>query len=341
MKTNIFHNASIRLTTLYLLIIMTISLLFSLSLYQVASNEIERGFRGRPGPISQMIRTRNVDLVEGLISEQEETIVELKSSLKSNLVILNILIAVVGGLLSYFLARKTLRPIETAHNAQNRFTADASHELRTPITAMRTETEITLTEPNLTLKDAKAQLNSNIEELDKLTKLSEDLLKLARLDNVETTRMPTDISEIINLAIERVKPLAEKNKQLFKLRVIPKIEVSADSASLTEAFVTLLDNAVKYSPSKSEIEVIVTKNKNTVEVKIIDNGDGIMPTDLPHIFERFYRAEQSRTKNNVNGFGIGLAIAKETVESHGGTISAVNNKKTGATFTVLLPVLKG
>ena len=66
-----------------------------------------------------------------------------------------------------------------------------------------------------------------------------------------------------------------------------------------------------------------------------------MPTDLPHIFERFYRAEQSRTKNNVNGFGIGLAIAKETVESHGGTISAVNNKKTGATFTVLLPVLKG
>jgi len=320
---------------------MTISLLFSLSLYQVASNEIERGFRGRPGPISQMIRTRNVDLVEGLISEQEETIVELKSSLKSNLVILNILIAVVGGLLSYFLARKTLRPIETAHNAQNRFTADASHELRTPITAMRTETEITLTEPNLTLKDAKAQLNSNIEELDKLTKLSEDLLKLARLDNVETTRMPTDISEIINLAIERVKPLAEKNKQLFKLRVIPKIEVSADSASLTEAFVTLLDNAVKYSPSKSEIEVIVTKNKNTVEVKIIDNGDGIMPTDLPHIFERFYRAEQSRTKNNVNGFGIGLAIAKETVESHGGTISAVNNKKTGATFTVLLPVLKG
>lgn len=341
MKTNIFHNASIRLTTLYLLIIMTISLLFSLSLYQVASNEIERGFRGRPGPISQMIRTRNVDLVEGLISEQEETIVELKSSLKSNLVILNILIAVVGGLLSYFLARKTLRPIETAHNAQNRFTADASHELRTPITAMRTETEITLTEPNLTLKDAKAQLNSNIEELDKLTKLSEDLLKLARLDNVETTRMPTDISEIINLAIERVKPLAEKNKQLFKLRVIPKIEVSADSASLTEAFVTLLDNAVKYSPSKSEIEVIVTKNKNTVEVKIIDNGDGIMPTDLPHIFERFYRAEQSRTKNNVNGFGIGLAIARETVESHGGTISAVNNKKTGATFTVLLPVLKG
>ncbi|MBP6962420.1 HAMP domain-containing histidine kinase [Candidatus Saccharibacteria bacterium] len=341
MKTNIFHNASIRLTTLYLLIIMTISLLFSLSLYQVASNEIERGFRGRPGPISQMIRTRNVDLVEGLISEQEETIVELKSSLKSNLVILNILIAVVGGLLSYFLARKTLRPIETAHNAQNRFTADASHELRTPITAMRTETEITLTEPNLTLKDAKAQLNSNIEELDKLTKLSEDLLKLARLDNVETTRMPTDISEIINLAIERVKPLAEKNKQLFKLRVIPKIEVSADSASLTEAFVTLLDNAVKYSPSKSEIEVIVTKNKNTVEVKIIDNGDGIMPTDLPHIFERFYRAELSRTKNNVNGFGIGLAIAKETVESHGGTISAVNNKKTGATFTVLLPVLKG
>jgi two-component system sensor histidine kinase CiaH len=340
MKTNIFHNASIRLTTLYLLIIMTISLLFSLSLYQVASTEIERGFRGRPGPISQIIRTRNIDLVEDLITEQEETIVELKASLKSNLIILNVLIAVVGGMLSYFLARKTLHPIETAHNAQNRFTADASHELRTPITAMRTETEITLTEPNLTLKQAKEQLTSNIEELDKLTKLSEDLLKLARLDSVEATKMPTDINEVINIAIERVKPLAEKNKQLFKVSKIPKDKVMADSASLTEAFVTLLDNAVKYSPANSEIEISVSKNKNTVEIKIIDKGEGIKPADMPHIFERFYRADESRTKNGVPGFGIGLAIAKETIESHGGTVSATNNIKTGATFTVLLPTLK-
>lgn len=340
MKTNIFHNASIRLTTLYLLIIMTISLLFSLSLYQVASNEIERGFRGRPGPISQIIRTRNLDLVEDLITEQEETIVELKASLKSNLIILNILIAFVGGMLSYFLARKTLRPIETAHNAQNRFTADASHELRTPITAMRTETEITLTEPNLTLKQAKEQLNSNIEELDKLTKLSEDLLKLARLDNVDMTTAYISISEIIDSAVERVKPLAEKNKQLFKISSIPKIKVQADLTSLTEAFVTILDNAVKYSPDKSEIKIVVSKNKNTVEVRIIDNGEGIMPTDLPHIFERFYRAEQSRTKNTAPGFGIGLAIAKETIQSHGGTIVANNNKKSGTTFAVVLPIAK-
>jgi len=341
MKTNIFHNASIRLTTLYLLIIMTISLLFSLTLYQVASNEIERGFRGRPGPISQIIRTRNLDLAQDLITEQEETIVDLKSSLKSNLIILNVLIAFVGGMLSYYLARKTLRPIETAHNAQNRFTADASHELRTPITAMRTETEITLTEPNLTLKQAKDQLYSNIEELDKLTKLSEDLLKLARLDSVETPRIPTNIGDIIDTAIEQVKPLAEKNNQLFKISAFPEIEILADSSSLVEAFVTILDNAVKYSPTKSEIEITVSKNKNTVEIKIIDKGEGILPTDIPHIFDRFYRADQSRTKNTVPGFGIGLAIAKETIEAHGGTISAMNNKKIGATFTVVLPILKG
>ena len=320
---------------------MTISLLFSLSLYQVASNEIERGFRGRQGPISQMIRTRNVDLVEDLMSEQEETIVELKASLKSNLIILNILIAVVGGLLSYLLARKTLRPIEDAHNAQNRFTADASHELRTPITAMRAETEITLTEPKLTLSEAREQLESNIEELDKLTKLSDDLLKLARLDNVEILKTPNDINNIVDQAIEKVKPLAEKNKQLFKVSRLPKTVVIANETSLAEAFVTILDNAVKYSPAKSEIEVTIQKAKNNVMVKITDKGEGIVPTDLPHIFERFYRADQSRTKNTVPGFGIGLAIAKETIESHGGTINAINNKKTGATFSVLLPALKG
>jgi len=337
MKNNIFHNASIRLTVLYLLIIMTLSLLFSLGLYRVTSNEIERGFRGHPGPIGQIIRTRNLDLANDLISEQDESIALLKSSLKSNLLVLNLLIATGGGLLSYYLARKTLKPIEEAHNAQNRFTADASHELRTPITAMRAETEIALTEPKLTLADAKKQLESNIEELDKLTKLSDDLLKLARLDNVQIIKIPIDINDIVDQAVEKVKPLAEKNKQLFKVLTIPKIEVLAEPTSLVVAFVTLLENAVKYSPANSEIKIVIQKNKNSVEINIIDNGEGIMPTDLPHIFERFYRAEQSRTKNTVPGFGIGLSIAKKTIESHDGIISVKSKLGKGTTFTTSLP----
>ena len=136
MKNNIFHNASLRLTGLYLLIIMCISLLFSLGLYRVASNEIARGVRRQPGPIGQILRSRNIDLMHEIEEGQELTIAEVQNKLRNNLILLNLLIATGGGLLSYYLARRTLQPIEEAHEAQSRFTADASHELRTPLTAM-------------------------------------------------------------------------------------------------------------------------------------------------------------------------------------------------------------
>lgn len=316
---------------------MIISLLFSLGLYRVASSEIERGVRRQPGPIGQVIRSRNLDLMHEIEEEQDATISDVQEKLRNNLLILNLLIATGGGLLSYYLARKTLKPIEEAHDAQSRFTADASHELRTPITAMRAETELTLTEPKLTLEAAKSQLESNLEELDKLTKLSDDLLKLARLDHDSVNKSPENLSNIINSAVDRIKPLAEKKKQLIIVDKFSDINIRADATSLVEAFVTLLDNAVKYSPEKSQIKVSVKPTKNSVEIKIIDSGQGIKTSDLPHIFERFYRADQSRTKNTVNGYGIGLSIAKATIEFHGGDISAKSTPDKGTTFTVTLP----
>ena len=338
MKTvNIFHNASVKLTTVYLIIIMFISLVFSFGLYRVSTQELERSIRRPDSPLEQLVRRGNQDLHKRLISEQNEELTEARERLRGDLIIINIYILVVGGLLSYFMARKTMQPIEEAHDAQSRFTADASHELRTPITAMRAETELALTDTKLTLKQAKDQLASNMEELDKLTALSDGLLTLARLDNNGLETSPVLLSKIIDNAIERVEPLASKKKQTIKKSKIPKTKVRVDKLSIVEALVTLLDNAVKYSPEKSIISVKNKINQRSIEIEITDRGSGIKAGDLRHVFDRFYRADQSRNKPLVNGYGIGLSIAKGTVEAHAGTISVKSSPGNGSTFTISLP----
>ena len=232
MKTNnIFHLASVRLTTAYLLIIMIISLLFSISFYRVTSLEIERGIR-RQGPIGQIIRTARIDLLEDFIKEQNEVIAISKHRLRNNLVLTNIFIFVFGGFLSYYFARRSLKPIEDAHEAQRRFTADASHELRTPIAAMRIETELTLTEPKLTLEQAKIQLKSNLEELDKLTTLSEGLLSLSRneQDKLETNKI--DLKVLLDQAVSRVQKAVNKKQQTLVISKFSSIDVNVDEQNI-------------------------------------------------------------------------------------------------------------
>ncbi len=336
---NIFHSASIKLTTLYLVTIMSISLIFSLGLYRVTSQEIERSVYKPDGPFGQIMRNRNADIIVELRQEQDDSVKAAQARLRGNLLFINFFILVSGGLVSYYFARKSLEPIEKAHEAQRKFISDASHELRTPITAMRAETELTLTEPKLTIIEAKKQLESNMEELDKLTTLSEGLLSLSRLDENGVEKSPIAIKQILDGALEHVQARTEKKQQKITMSAIPKVSVSADQASLTEALVTILDNASKYSPEKSEITVNTKVQNETVEIQISDQGVGIAKKDLPHIFDRFYRAEQSRTKNVTDGYGIGLSIAKSTIEAHGGTISANSTDKKGSTFTIILPTI--
>lgn len=339
---NLFYNASVKLTATYLLIIMFISLMFSAGIYRVSSQELERTIRRPQSPVEQIFRKNSSpeikQLSEELLEEQNEELKESQERLRGDLVIINLFILIIGGLLSYYLARKTLQPIEETHEAQSRFTADASHELRTPITAMRAETELALTEPKLTLKDAKKQLESNMEELDKLTELSDGLLSLARLDNNGLEKTAVQLQDIISAATEKVQPLADKKKQSIKKSKMPQTTLQANEVSIVESIITLLENAIKYSPNKSDIKVQVKKSSRSIDIKIIDNGVGIKAVDLPHIFDRFYRADQSRNKTHIKGYGIGLSIAKSIIEAHNGKISVNSTPDKGSTFTITLPL---
>lgn len=335
MTRDLFKNATLKMTLIYLIIIMCISLVFSFVIYELSQDELERNLK-RPLTVTQKFLLDPVE--ERLFRiEQVETYDESQNRLRNNLVILNLLILVAGGGTAYALARRTLRPIQETHEAQSRFTADASHELRTPITAMRAETELSLTDTKLTLKKAKKQLQSNIEELDKLTSLSDSLLRLARLDHNNLEKESITVAHAVQQAVERVQMKAEQKKQLINTEKVGTESITVNQPAVVEALVTLLDNAVKYSPEKSEITISTKKHRDKVDIAVTDSGIGIKAGELAHIFERFYRADTSRTNSAEHGYGIGLSIAKAVAELHGGSIKVRSTPEHGSTFTITFP----
>lgn len=332
---NIFHSAILKLTIFYVLIAMAISVAFSIGLYNISSSEINRGL----GRQTRVLRDIPADSLQGNMLPNFEDIrlqqiAESNDHLKNNLIYFNLLILLLSSALSYFLARKTLYPIEKAMESQHRFTADASHELRTPLTAMRTEIEVNLLDKKLGLTDAKRLLQSNLEEIEKLESLSNALLKLARYqDESKIALDKVSLEEAIVEAYEKVESLASKKSIGFKNN-LKNISIEGEKQSLVELFVILLDNAVKYSPEKSKIFINMKQDKNFTVISIKDQGIGIRATELPHIFDRFYRCDTSRCKEQANGYGLGLSIAKRIVDLHGGTIFANSKAGKGSEFTV-------
>lgn len=335
-RMNIFHSASLRLTLWYLLIIMVLSTLFSIVLYRVSTQEFSQEARRLESlQESPLFVPRGFNEFRRVRLAQ---IAESKQRIQVNLVYFNFIILIAGGAASYFLAKRTLEPIQEVLEAQHRFTADASHELRTPLTAMRTEIEVALRDKKLSLEEAKQLLKSNLEEVSKLQSLSAGLLKLAQSDTTTYTAFePCKLQSITQEAIERVTPLA-KAKHITIETNAANITIDGDARSLTELLVILLDNAIKYSDENKTVSVTLSKKANQAVLTIRDEGIGIPAADLPHVFNRFYRADVSRSKHRAEGYGLGLSIAQKIVASHNGTITVKSTMGKGSTFTITLPL---
>ncbi len=323
-----------RLAIAYVSILLTLSLVFSAALYSLATAQLTGGLRHQYNrlqqPASPFLRPPQ---------DGRQFRIELdsaKAALALQLIYFNIVILAGGSALSFLLAKQTLKPIEDALEAQTRFAADASHELRTPLTTMQTEIEVLLRARSISKVDAVLMLKSNLEEVEKLRALSDGLLRLARgergmkLDSIK-------VCGIVGAATERIKGLA-KQKEVSITSDIPNIKVVGDSESLIELLVILLDNAIKYSPSKSIIEVVGSHQGNNAVISVNDAGKGIAVEDLPYIFDRFYRADKSRTKDSVEGFGLGLSIAQQIALLNHGEISVASEISKGSTFSVRLPL---
>ena len=337
-----FHQSSLRLASLYLGIIMFISIFFSLNVYQQSTDELERGISG-PDIVLQGSAGGHRFTIQPQARQalRQDAVIRLhdaKENVRNRLIFTNILILVGAGILSYYLASRTLRPIEEANEAQRRFTADASHELRTPIAAMQSEIEVALMDPKLTLAQTKKLLRSNLEELAKLTALTTGLLKLAHNEDGALEMSAVDMQEVLKQAVDHVSASAEAKNIAITSHVAKDVALYADKDSIIDMFVTIIDNAVKYSPEKSEVTITAAADRKNALIHITDKGIGMKPSETEHIFERFYRADSARSKEQGNGYGIGLSIAKQIVDAHDGTIAVQSKPNKGSTFTITLPL---
>ncbi|WP_312203097.1 sensor histidine kinase [Anaerospora hongkongensis] len=261
----------------------------------------------------------------------------------------NLLWIIIGGLIvgmvsiivaSYFLARRAMIPIQAAWEKQQQFVADASHELRSPITGIYSNAELMLRHPQLTIQEQSHRINTIMKESSRMTKLIASLLTLARsdADKAELQLAPVDFSEMVEMVAEHFKPLEELNKISLTVQIKPAIELMADRERLHQLVVILLDNAFKYTSEGGKILLSCDKDDKSAILVVQDTGCGIAAEHLPHIFDRFFRGDKARSRDK-GGTGLGLAIAKWIVEKHGGKI-AVESSGKGTTFQVSIPIGK-
>jgi two-component system sensor histidine kinase CiaH len=332
---NFLRSTTARLAVSYLTIIMVLSVGFSFVLYRTSALEL-----GRQIPPASLFNPVAPDPIEGLEYHHffERRIEEGRGHLLVRLILLNLFVLLTGAALSYYLARRTLQPIENAMEAQSRFVTDASHELRTPLTSILASNEVAQRKPNLTVKQARDTIKSNTEEMIKLQALTDGLLSLAAQDiNSPLSKLPVSLQSVAGEAMNRVLTAAQA-KQIAIQDNAPDIKVAGDQTKLVQVATILLDNAIKYSPEKSTIHIEGHDKDGHGYLSIKDKGVGMAAEDLPRIFDRFYRADPARAKSDADGYGIGLSIARKIIEQHHGRITVNSAPGKGTTFVIELPL---
>ncbi len=341
---SLFQSARIKLTLWYLLIIVIISGAFSFGLYKLMTAELDRIQKMQKVRIEYMedpdeqnwppAMHKPVPVIRFI---DPEVIQESKNRIKFILFLINLGILTASTMAAYMLAGKTLRPIQEMVDEQNRFVTDASHELRTPLTALRAEMEVNLRDKKLSLKEAKEIIGSNLEEVISLQSLTDNLMRLTRGKKLKhQIKEVVSIREALEEAKKKVAPLA-KQKEIELIIDKKDYQIVSQMQTLVELFVIFFDNAIKYSPAKTEIRVNSRKSDHTLRIDISDRGYGIDKEDLAHLFDRFYRGNKSRSKEQANGFGLGLSIAKQIVDGLDGSIKVKSEIGKGTTFSIFLP----
>ncbi len=329
---NHFSSATLKLTGWHLGILMTVCLLFSGIIYGITAGELDRPLP--PTAQLRMLGNNSADIFQQI---REERAAETKRNMLVNLVALNLLTLSIGAATSYLFAKRTLRPIEDAMEAQARFTSDASHELRTPLAVMRTEAEIALRDKKPSVASLKNVLTSSLEEVERLQLLTDRLLALSTTQPIELTEFT--VGEVIHSAALHFTSAAKQKDITLRIKA-KDLPVYGNPDTIGDILAILIDNAIKYSPEKTTVTIDSKQQGNHTLITVADQGRGIPTEAIDHIFDRFYRADQSRTKQQVEGHGLGLALARRLAEQNGAMLSASNRKPRGAIFTLQLPAAK-
>jgi two-component system, OmpR family, sensor kinase len=235
--------------------------------------------------------------------------------------------------------------LETSFGALRRFTADASHELKTPLTVMRASVERAMN-PSLPRQERLVSLEEALHETTRMAGLVDSLLTLARFDEgrFDLHREEVRLEPLVRDVHETAMILAEAGGQEVVLSVIEPANVMGDAEQLRKLFLNLITNAIKYTPAGGRIDISLSRRLDSVTFSVRDTGIGISAADLPHVFERFWRADRARSRKPAGdgstergGFGLGLAICQWIAQAHGGTLTVQSRLGRGTTFTLSLP----
>jgi two-component system phosphate regulon sensor histidine kinase PhoR len=237
----------------------------------------------------------------------------------------------------YLLLAQDVTELRRLETIRRDFVANVSHELRTPLASIRAMAETlqdgALGDPSV----ANHFLGTIVNEAQRLTRISEDLLILSRAESQAPEKLPFDLSELVGEVIERFESQAEKASIQMTSDFSPGLEITANRDQIEQVVLNLVDNAIKYTPAGGRVAVTADQMNGTVSVHVTDTGIGIMSKDVPRIFERFYRVDKARSRQS-GGTGLGLSIVKHIVESHGGVVTVESEFNRGSTFTFTLPV---
>jgi heavy metal sensor kinase len=228
--------------------------------------------------------------------------------------------------------------LQRAFEGQRRFVTDAAHELHTPLTALKGNLEVAFAR-NRSAQEYRETLIGNLASVDWLIHLCRSLITLARLtgDDLRPPTQPVQIPKLLREVIDELHVLAEDRHIGLRMEAVPVPDVFGHPEQLQRVFVNLIDNALRHTPPGGTVTGTVSATPIHVVVSLADTGEGIAPEHLPRVFDRFYRADQARSRDS-GGVGLGLAIVKEIIASHGGEVTVKSEVNKGTLFTIRLPI---
>jgi len=341
---DVFARATTRLVVLFTAIVVALVVVSGVVMYLTVRTNITGVVQGRTG--------------ESGTEVERELASQSISRLRWQLVALDGVIIVAVGALGFWYARRTLRPIRELYGAQKRFVADASHELRTPLAIMKADFEVALRDeaggqvpprdsgeaggqvPAGQTDELREALGSGLEEVDRMSAIVDDLLLLSRIDahQEELRFAPVDLVELVRGTAEGMRNIGEKVGVAVAVTAPSgAVTATADATHLERALRNVLRNAIEHSSPGGGVNVALTVAGDAAVVRVTDQGVGIAAADLDHVFDRFYRADSSRSRDR-GGSGLGLAIARWIVERHGGAITAESTQGKGTTMALHVPL---
>lgn len=329
-----FQLTRLQLTGIYAILLLAVLVISGVTTHSVFSNRLEQRmvFRERPVPLPP----------PQILEIGREARAQARQELITSTILVNgtLFIGAVG--LSYILAGLTLRPIKQAYEQQRRFLSDASHELRTPLAILQTDLENELDNTKASVAE-KENSQSHLEEVQRMSKIVKDLLLISCLDGdnqLFSSKEAVDLKDVIVAATKRLQGYAEKHNIKIISSPITRetpVMIVANKEHLLQAISNLIKNGIDYNKPNGNVVVSLKYNQKNAVIAVSDTGIGIAEEEIPKLFDRFYRVDQSRSRQ-MGGSGLGLSIVQAVIHSYDGSVDIKSKPGEGTTVTLTLPI---